>query len=82
MCETIRKYQKKAQDGLANIFETWAKIIIRCSVFFFIVCLGLLIYVGFGNKYAKKFDQFPWAPHVSQSYHTTLHTRKFIKIKS
>lgn len=68
MCGKVKRFQKQAQNGLENIFETWAKIIIRCSVCSFLLCLGLLIYCGFGIKYAKKFDQFPWAPAGNQTF--------------
>ena len=67
MFDSCKRLQKKSQDGLASVFETWANIITRCSVCSVIVSIILLFYVGYGVKWEQKFgwDEFEWAPEVS-----------------
>ena len=51
MCKILKQWQEKANNGLAKVFETWAKVIIRCGVFTTVVAVVLVLYVSYGQKW-------------------------------
>ena len=48
MQETLKQWQEKANNGIAKVFETWAKVIIRCGVFTTVVAVVPELYVSYG----------------------------------
>ena len=74
MCKILKQWQEKANNGLAKVFETWAKVIIRCGVFTTVVAVVLVLYVSYGQKWQQVYHwtEFAWAPVVSSVYMPNL----------
>ena len=69
ICSCCASSSEKVKNCIADVFEGWAGIVSRCSIFIFIVACAIAGLLYSGNSHFDAYDDvdFSFAPHVSKA---------------